>query len=290
MNRNTRTLVVVGLAIVLASLASYGVYRAITGIPVVHVPIAERFVVVAAQNVTVGGVLGPEQVKVVAWPANAAVPNSFGKVEEVVGRGVVADVLENEPITEGKLAPKGGGAGLIPTITPGMRAISVRVNSVVAPVWTAANTFVDVIVTVNTGQEIISQTVLSAVKVLAANADNTDQRRQQGQTAETSIVTLLLTPEDSERLTLATSQGGITLALRNPLDTAQTKTSGARMRNLIGGTVPPPVVTTSPGGQRRVVAPPPPAPPPPPMTIEIISGNDRKTQPVKPPVKPPCCS
>ena len=163
MNRNTRTLVVVGLAIVLASLASYGVYRAITGIPVVHVPIAERFVVVAAQNVTVGGVLGPEQLKVVAWPANAEVPKSFSKLEEVVGRGVVADVLQNEPITEGKLAPKDGGAGLIPTIPQGMRAISVRVNSVVAPVWTAANTFVDVIVTVNTGQETISQTVLSAV-------------------------------------------------------------------------------------------------------------------------------
>jgi len=284
MNRNTRTLVVVGLAIVLASLASYGVYSAITRIPVREVAVAERFMVVAAQRIGIGGLLGPEQVKVIAWPATAPVANSFTKPEEVVGRGVVADLLENEPITEGKLAPKDGGAGLIPTITPGMRAISVRVNSVVAPVWTAANTFVDVIVTVNTGQEIISQTVLSAVKVLAANADNSDQRRQQGQTAETSIVTLLLTPQDVERLTLATSQGGITLALRNPLDTAPTETTGARMRNLIGGTAPPPVVKTV-AGQRRVVAPPPPPPAPKQKSVVIYNGPNKTEQVIK-----PCCS
>lgn len=285
MNRNTRTLVVVGLAVLLASLASYGVYRAITQIPVREVPVAERFMVVASQNVTIGGVLGPEHVKVIPWPANAPVPNSFAKVEDVAGRGVVADILENEPITESKLAPKDGGAGLIPTIPQGMRAVSVRVNSVVAPVWTAANTFVDVIVTVNNGQETISQTVLSGVKVLAVNADNTDQRRREGKPAETSIVTLGLTPQDVERMTLATSQGAITLALRNPLDTEKTETTGARMRNLIGGAPPPPVVKGT-GAQRRVVAAPPPPPPQKPKSIEIISGASRSEQIIK----PPCCS
>lgn len=285
MNRNTRTFVVVGLAVLLASLASYGVYRAITQIPVREVPVAERFMVVASQNVTIGRVLGPEHVKVIPWPATAPVPNSFTKTEEVVGRGVVNDVFENEPITESKLAPKDGGAGLIPTIPPGMRAMSVRVNSVVAPVWTAANTFVDVVVTVNTGGEPIAQTVLSGVKVLAVNADNSDQRRREGGTAETSIVTLGLTPPDVERLTLALSQGAITLALRNPLDTDKTETTGARMRNLIGG-APPPPVTRGTGPRARVVPAPLPPPPPKPKAVTIYNGAQKSEQVIK----PPCCS
>src|SRR5689334_7856428 len=107
MDRRTRAIVVVGLAVVLAAAASFGVYRAIQNRPVVRVPIAERFTVVAAQTVPVGAVLTPEMVRVAAWPASAPIAGGFAKPEEVIGRGVTVGLVENEPIIETKLAQKG---------------------------------------------------------------------------------------------------------------------------------------------------------------------------------------
>jgi pilus assembly protein CpaB len=87
-------------------------------------------------------------VKMMAWPERTPVPGSFAKVEDVVNRGVIAQVLENEPITPTKLAPVGGGAGLPPTIPQGMRALSVRVNEVVGVAgFVVPGTRVDVCVT-----------------------------------------------------------------------------------------------------------------------------------------------
>src|SRR5262245_214090 len=130
MKRNTRLFIVLGIAVVTAALASLGVYAAIRSRPTVQVEAPSVYVVVAAKPIEMGESLAERDVKLVAWPARNQISGAFAKVADVVNRGLVAPVAENEPITESKLAPKQAGAGLPPAIRPGMRAMSVRVNEV----------------------------------------------------------------------------------------------------------------------------------------------------------------
>src|SRR6188768_3250861 len=98
MNRRNRALLVVGLALVLASLASYAVYRAIQTIPVREVQVATVFAVVARDPLPVGSLISAQQVQLVPWPEANPVQGGFAKVEDVVWRGLVTAVMPNEPI------------------------------------------------------------------------------------------------------------------------------------------------------------------------------------------------
>src|SRR4029079_641200 len=178
---------------------------------------------------------------------------------------VIVPISENEPLTEAKLAPIGSGAGLPPTITEGMRAISVRVNEVIGVAgFVIPGTRVDVLVTLKTpekGNASETRVVLSNVQVLTAGTRYDQERApKEGKPIPTTVVTLLLTPEDAEKITLASEEGRIMLALRNPLDTAPTKTEGTRMSALMGNPSPPPVKVEH-GGRTFAKAVPPPAPP-----------------------------
>lgn len=279
MNRRNRTLIVVALAVTLAALASFGVYRAVQNIPVREVPIAKTFAVVAARPIPAGTMLAAEDLKVVAWPTDAQVPGGFAKSAEIVGRGVIEPISTNEPLTESKLAPKSSGAGLPPMIVPGMRAMAVRVNDIVGVAgFVVPGTHVDVIVTAKAGNDEMSRAVLSNVMVLTAGT-RLEQDKKDNQPIQTSVVTLLLTPEDAERLALATQSGAVMLSLRNPIDVDPTKTSGARLASLMGSPDPVPVRTLV-GGRPRVVTPPPP-PAPKPYTIEVIRGAKRSEEIIK---------
>jgi pilus assembly protein CpaB len=278
MNRRNRTLIVVAVAVILASLASFGVYRAIQRIPVREVEVATRHVVVAnpgkAPMLPVGTLLTREQVAIVAWPAASPVPGSFSSVDEVVGRGLIAQVMQNEPITESKLAPRESGAGLPPTIPAGMRAMAVRVNDVIGVAgFTLPGTRVDVIVTVTGNNVSQSRVVLNNIQVLTAGTVFDHEKSREGQAIPARVVTLLVTPSDAERLALAQTEGAIVLALRNPLDTELVETSGARMSALVGAPPAPPVRAVV-QGRPRMVQPAPP-PPPKPYTVESIRGARR---------------
>jgi len=283
MNRRNRTLIVVALAVVLASIASFGVYRAIESIPVREIPIAKTFAVVANKPVAVGTMLAADDLKVIGWPSDAQVPGGFSKPEEIVGRGLIESVALNEPITESKLAPREAGAGLPPTIPPGMRAMAVRVNDVVSVAgFTVPGTRVDVIVTAKTGpgqdQGSMSRAVLSNIQVLTSGT-RMEQQKKDNQPIATTVVTLLVTPQDAEKLALAANDGTVILALRNPLDTDETKTSGERMANLMSSPDPAPVRRVVEGKPRMVVPPPP--PPPPSYTIEAIRGAKKSEEIIK---------
>jgi pilus assembly protein CpaB len=206
-------------------------------------------------------------------------PGAIGDAAAVVGRGLIEGVVENELILEGKMAPKDAGAGLPPAIPPGMRALSVRVNEVIGVAgYVLPGTRVDVVVTISPGSEVTSKIVLTNVLVLAAGT-KIERDLENNQPISVTVVTLLVNPEEAERLTLATTEGRIQLALRNPLDQAAPPTPGIRPTGLIAGGARPaaprraaPRVVQASG----VPAPPPaPAPPPPPTTIEIIRGDKR---------------
>ena len=279
MNRRNRTLIVVAVAVILASLASFGVYRAIQRIPVREVEVATRYVVVANPGkepmLPVGTMLSREQVTLAAWPAASPVPGSFSSVDEVVGRGLISSVMQNEPITETKLAPREAGAGLPPTIPAGMRALAVRVNDVIGVAgFVLPGSRVDVIVTVAGQAQTQSRVVLSNIQVLTSGRVFDQEKSREGQAIAARVVTLLVSPNDAEILALAAAEGSVILALRNPLDTERVETSGARISSLTGAPPAPPVRAVV-QGRPRMVQPPPPPPPPKPYTVESIRGARR---------------
>jgi pilus assembly protein CpaB len=285
MNRNTRTLIVLVVAVLMASIAAYGVYLAEKSRPVKEVEVARIQAVVATHALSVGTLVTKDDLKLVPWPAASPVPGSFTEVEKALNRGVIIAVSENEPLTESKLAPIGAGAGLTPTITEGMRALSVKVNEVIGVAgFVIPGTRVDVLVTVKrpdgTSQ---SRVVLSNVQVLTAGTRYDQERAtKEGKPIPTSVVTLLLTPEDAEKMTLSSEEGRVMLALRNPLDTAPTKTEGARMTALLGEASAPPVKKVVDGRQIAKAAPKPPPPPAPKIyTVETIRAAKRSEEEVR---------
>lgn len=290
MNRGTRTILVLAIALVTASVASYGVYSAVQRIPVREVEVASIQVVVAKRALPVGTLVTADAAQLVAWPSRNQVPGAFATIDQVTNRGVIVAIGENEPITASKLAPVGAGAGLSPTIPSGMRAVSVKVNEVIGVAgFVIPGSRVDVLVTVapaGTGSTSMTRAVVSNVEVLTAGTRFDQEKAQaEGKAIPSTVVTLLATPEDAERITLASTEGKVMLTLRNPLDTKPTDTEGIRMASLTGPPAPPPVIKASPTGQRAVVRKPAPAAPAPvpasPYTVETVRGGKRGSEVVK---------
>ena len=285
MDRTTRTIIVVGIAVLVAAAASFGVYRAIQQMPVREVEVRSLYQVVAARDMPMGTLLTPNDVKLVPWPASSPVQGGFTTVDPVLNRGLVGGVLINEPLTEGKLAPIAAGAGLPPSITEGMRALSIRVNEVVGVAgFVVPGTHVDVLVTLNSGGDSLTRVVVSDVQVLTAGTRYDQEKARDGQPIPTSVVTLLLQPVDAEPITLASQSGSLMLTLRNPLDRKLTESRGVRTGALFGEPPPPPIVKTVQGRKVAVAAPPPP-PPPPPLpkvyTVETYKAATRAEEVVK---------
>ena len=255
MNRSTRTLVVLVLSVVVAAGATLFVYSAVANIPVREVEVKNYHVAVAAKSLPVGTMVTPTDVRLVAWPSSNPVPGGYSTVEEVVNRGLISPASENEPLTETKLAPREAGAGLPPTITAGMRAISVKVNEVIGVAgFVVPGTRVDVVVTLSKQHDSVSRVVVTNAQVLTAGTKYDQEQAKDGKPVPSTVVTLLVMPEDAERIALASTEGSIMLTLRNPLDTEPTMTSGTRMASLMGAPDPPPV-TRVVSGVRRVQAP-----------------------------------
>ena len=286
MNRTTRWVVVLLVAVVMAAAASFAVYQVIKQMPVREVEVASVEAVVAARAIPVGTMITKDYLKTVPWPARAPMAGAFSSVDGVVNRGAVVPIAENEPITETKLAPVGSGAGLPPTIPEGMRAISVRTNEVIGVAgFVVPGTRVDVLVTVkgDQGRESMSRVVVSNLQVLTAGTRYDQESAQKdGKPIPTSVVTLLVTPDDAERIALASQEGQIMLTLRNPLDVQATDTQGARLTNLMKQPAPAPVEQKT--ETRRVVRAvklPEPPPPPKPYTVETIRAAKRTEEPIK---------
>ena len=285
MNRSTRTFVVVIIAVGVAAVASFGVFRAIQRMPVREVEVRSLYQVVAARELAMGSLITKDDVKLVPWPASSPVDRGFTNIEAVLNRGLVDGVVTNEPLTEGKLASLEAGGGLPPTITEGMRALSVKVNEVIGVAgYVVPGTRVDVIVTLNqsgAANESMTRVVVSDVEVLTAGTRMDAAKARDGQPISASVVTLLVTPDDAERIALAANQGSIMLTLRNPLDREPTMTQGVRTAALLGAPAPAPVVRAS-SGRRIMVRPPAPEPVvEKPNLVETIRGGKKSEEVIK---------
>ena len=290
MNRQYRTVVVMTIAVVTAALASIGVYAAIQRMPVKTVEVGTVKVVVAAEPLMVGTPLRREQLRVVDWPAKTQVPGAFADPNDVIDRGVIETIGENEPVTTRKVASKEAGAGLPPIIPQGMRAMSIRVNDVISVAgYVIPGTHIDLLVTVRddnptAGQaEAMARTVLSNILVLTAGVRTDTEKGKDGKPQPSTVVTLAVLPEDAEKIALAQSEGSLSLVLRNPLDNDQTKTNGVKLAALMRGTAAPapevnPVTRKAVPRPRPAAPAPVVAPPPAPSSIykvEAIRGAKR---------------
>ncbi len=286
MDRNKRTAVVVSVAVVLAAVASLGMYRIVSRMPTTKpVEVKTVAVVVAQHPLKLGTRITADHVKVVPWPAEAPVANSFSKIEDVLNRGLISAVDENEPLTSAKLAALEAGAGLPPSIPPGMRAISVKVNEVVGVAgFVVPGTRVDVMVTLsgkNRDQDSTTRVVVSNAQVLTAGTRYDQEKAKDGAPIPSTVVTLLVSPQDGERIALAASEGQIMLTLRNPLDQDPTATAGVRTTALFGQSAPAPVKPTVRGPAKPVQPIVAPAPTPAVYKVEAFRGAKRSEEIVR---------
>ena len=290
MTRQRRTFIVLLVALVAAGAASYGVYQAISRAPAHPAEAPTVNVVVAAKPMPVGTMLTAGDVKVVKWPANAALPDGFADADAVVGRGLIMPVGENEPLNDRKVAPKEGGAGLPPAITPGMRAMSVKVDEVIGVAgFVVPGTHVDVLAILQPPdqrqtQNSVAKIVVPNVQVLTAGTRyDQEKASKEAKAIPSTVVTLLVTPDDAQKVALAQAEGKLMLALRNPLDTETPElvpiaTSG--LLGMPGARAITPVATTgtaAPAARaaRRATAPAvvPPAPPKPYTVVAIRAAK-----------------
>lgn len=279
MNRN-RALIALVVAIVIAVIASRFVYRQIQQASAVK-PLPVSHIVVASRPLALGTPLTAQDLTLITWPQDTPLAGSFTRIQDCIGRSLTAPISKNEPILEGKLAPKEAGVGLPAAIPVGMRAVSVRVDDVVGVSGFAMpGTMVDVMATGTPegGGDSLTRTIIQDVRVLAAG--QTVEQDTQGKPKTVGVVTLLLTPEQADQLTMASTDNRIHLALRNTIDTQVIKSQPVFKTALLLGGAEPKHYGGGGGGKpqpRRKVAPEKPAGPAP-YVVEVIRGNKKTDQ------------
>jgi pilus assembly protein CpaB len=272
MNRS-RLLMIGGLALAVGLLVSYTVYNRLRSFAGASNNERGLPVVMAAGDIQVGAKLDAHDVRVVTLPQSAVPPGAFSGTTQVLGRGAILPISKGEFILPSKLAALNAGAGLPSMIPPGMRAVSVRVNDVVSVAgFVQPGTRVDVLATGNQGgsNERQTITVLENVAVIAVGGSLLE--RLAGGEQNAPVITLLVSPDDAQKLALASQEGRIQLALRNPLDTKKGSIGATRTSSLYPGDKPP---TTEPKPKIRKMPAKGPAPAPAPYQVEMIRGSKR---------------
>lgn len=292
--RNKRFFIVLVGALLFGLLAAFSVSRYLSSAQAYSKNLSR--VAVAKVAIPVGTKIIPEQVMVVPFPKESTPEGAFDAPDKLVGRVAVTNIAPREPITEARLAPEGTAGGLSAVIPEGYRAMTVKVDDIVGiSGFIMPGTLVDVVVVINPDEgagrkDPISKIVLQNIKVLA-NGKNIDQPENQRDANSVKAVTLLVTPEQAEKLALAASEGRLQLVMRNSIDQGDEQTTGMDKRRLLGGerAVPAPEpgslkseqpATSSPAARRvRPVESKPvvQAPPPPPrVSVEMIEGAKKK--------------
>lgn len=269
MNR-TRLIAGLVIAVAVALLFSTYVYRTFQRMATVR-PAEMTHIVVADRAMQLGTRLDANNVRLIPWPGDEPVAGMFRRIEDCEGRAVITNLAENEPVLESKLAAKEAGAGLPATIPQGMRAVSVAVNDVVGVAgFVIPGTMVDVLVTGQvpgaTGQNNITRTILENIRVLAAGQKVEQDREGKPQTVP--VITLLVTPEDAARLTMAATEGKIQLSLRNTIDTKSADIPPVLQAVLFAGPAAPVRLVEHRAAPTR----------PPSYAVEVITGSKKETK------------
>ena len=259
-------------------------------------------VVVAKVDIPVGSRIIAEQLTVAQFPRNVTPEGAFATTEKLIDRVAVTRIAAREPLTESRLAPVGAAGGLSSVIPEGYRAMTVKVDEVVGVSgFIMPGTLVDIVVTTQPPkasgqQEMVSKIVLQNIKVLASGQNIDKPKNDREVERAVRAVTLQVTPEQAEKLALASSEGRLQLVMRNSVDQGDEVTPGANKNSLLSGEratpVPEPglgnkdVKPATPVARRprprpvtntaaKVSTPPPPAPVRP--SVEVIEGSKKRS-------------
>lgn len=235
--RNKRFFVVLAGALVFGLLAAVTASRYLSSAQAYGKDLNR--VVVAKVAIPVGTKIIAEQVMAVQFSKESTPDGVFESVEKLVGRVAVVNIAPREPVTESRLAPEGTAGGLSAVIPEGYRAMTVKVDDVVGiSGFIMPGTLVDVVVVITpndtSNQDPISKIVLQSIKVLA-NGQNIDKPESEREANSVKAVTLLVTPEQAEKLALASSEGKLQLVMRNSIDQGDEQTPGVNKRGLLSG-------------------------------------------------------
>jgi len=260
------------VAVFFGLIAAYGIYNFLSERQKTEDTLraANQEIVVAAQDIPPGTIFNEETmkkglIKTTPWPKTSIPAGAFSSQQQIVGKVNRVKILANEPILESRLA--GEGAGLTVRLEAGKRALALRVDEIVGVSgFIVPDDRVDIILTTTpqgaAGDAKISKIVLQNKRVLSV-AQSTEQKDGKPQLARS--ITLEVTPEEAEKLSLASQEGSIVLALRGLGDDAQLTTIGSNKRDLLALAAAP----QKAGGGR--VAPPPPDK----YRVEVIHGSNR---------------
>jgi pilus assembly protein CpaB len=276
MNRKLLTILLISFAI--AGGCALLVYKIVSNRMVAARPVLTTRVVAAATDIKLGAVLTAADLT--TEDVQGTVPKgAILKPEGAIGRGVISDMYQGEPVLESRLAPQGSGGGLAPTIPQGMRATAVHVDQVVGVAgFVTPGMRVDVLVSgtppgsQNPDQGTVTKTILQNIAVLSAGTDI--QKDAEGKPQQVQVVTLLVTPDQAQTLSLAATEMKIQLVLRNPTDTKVTPVNATAMGQMfgeMGPAAPHPGVRRAPKAASKV------------YTIEVINGNKTDEQKFKSP-------
>ncbi len=254
------------MAAILAAAITFLFYRRLGGTPAVK-PASQ--IVVAANDLSVGTTLTAKDLTMLDWYSNTTPAGAFTKPDDIVGRPLLFPLVAKQPVLERDLGVQGAGIGLAGKIPPGMRATAVRSNEITGVAgFLYPGSHVDCMVTFTPpgGKMPQTQTVLQNVEVLTAGP--AIEPDPQGKPHSVNVVTLLLTPEDSQRLQLASGQGNIQFVLRSGADQNKATLQPTRLDQIFPSDKP--VVA------KAVKRPPHQAPPM--YMLEVIQGTKRSEE------------
>jgi pilus assembly protein CpaB len=260
------------IAVFFGLIAAYGIYNFLSRQQkeTDSLRASNQDIVVAAQDIPPGTTLNDEaikkgMIKTTPWPKSSIPAGAFSSPQQIVGKVNRVKIMANEPILESRLA--GEGAGLTVRLEAGKRAMAVRVDEIIGVSgFIVPDDRVDIILTTTplgaAGDAKISKIVLQNKRVLSV-AQSTEQKDGKPQLARS--ITLEVTPEEAEKLSLISSEGQVAMALRGLGDDAETKTIGSNKRDLLA-------LASAPrkaGGGPAMPA------PPDKYRVEVINGSNR---------------
>jgi pilus assembly protein CpaB len=275
---NRRLTMVLVFATIVGLIASFLVYQVVRQMARAGAPEGTEPVVVAAVNMSMAEAVTGQHVKLAQWPKNAIPSGAIRTLAGAEGRVVRSAIMAGEPLLESRLAPElAGKGGVMPMLVPeGQRGVTIKVDDAIRESgFILPNSRVDVLVSMQkpgSNTERIAKVILQDVPILAAG-QTVEMRDNKPITVTT--VTLALTPEQTERLAVAQSEGRITLTTRNLRDNEVVRTSGATQATLLSdvhtAAVAPPAAPVA----RKAVPVAAPLPPPTPEghTVEVVRGT-----------------
>ncbi len=269
-----RPLVFFGVALLLGLVTSILVFSWLQNeknrLMAAPIPLSKNMkVLVSNADLSWGTKLTPEMVQMQEFPPGALPEGHFTNLDAIKDRVILVDLKRNELLLESKLAPLGATTGGVAAVTdPNKRAMSVKVDDVIGVAgFIKPGDHVDVMVTIEprAGRQghSVSKMILENVKVLAAGTQM-ERKGKDEEPKQVQVITVEVDVDEAEKLALASTEGRLRLALRNPLNKEHVLTKGANVGALLSSYRPKHVARAKRNDDDGAVR------------IEVIKGDVRK--------------